>query len=333
MAKADKKKKLQAPSVKNKAGEKVPAKQELNRKMTINVEDLRKRKLMIGTPMYGGQCTGPFAFSVLGYSKVCQQHGLEVEHVFHYNESLIQRARNYVVDAFLRSDCTHLMFIDSDIAFNPMDLLALLALSEPGGDRQLICGIYPKKQVYWDRVKMAVEKGVNIKNADELAAFSGGFAVNFLPGVQEFSLLEPVEIMEAATGFLMIQREVFEKWDEAYPETAYFPDHKGSNHFDGSRKIHAYFDCEIHRDYDIGDVKKLASIEDPVELQAAFKALLAKEDTATLRYLSEDYWFSHKARALGYKIWMCPWINLVHVGTYAFQGNLGALSAIGASPN
>lgn len=272
-----------------------------NDKITIDIEELRKRKVYIATPMYGGMCMGPYTHSLIQFSNLCRQYDLHWEASFHYNESLIQRARNYLTDAFMRSDATHLMFIDSDIAFNPMDILAMLALSTKGSEYEVLCGLYPKKQIHWERIKQAVEQKVPLKSPDDLALFGGGFAFNLNPGTHSFSISEPVEIMEGATGFMLIQREVLEKFNKAYPGQSYKPDHVHSEYFNGSREITAFFDCII----------------DPV----------------SRRYLSEDYYFSQKIREMGAKIWACPWISLTHLGTYGFQGSLSALSAVNAPPN
>lgn len=270
-------------------------------KISIDIAELRKHKLFIATPMYGGMCMGPYTHSMVQFANLCRQYDLNYEASFHYNESLIQRARNYLVDGFLRSDCTHMMFIDSDIAFNPMDILAMLALSDKDSDYDVLCGLYPKKQIHWDRIKQAVENKVELKNPDDLALFGGGFAFNLLPETTSFKLTEPVEIMEGATGFMLIRRDVFAKFAEAFPENMYLPDHVHSEHFNGSRPITAYFDCII--------------------------------DPNTRRYLSEDYYFSQKIRSIGLKIWACPWITLTHVGTYGFSGSLSALSIVNAAPN
>ena len=89
----------------------------------VEIDELRKRKLMVATPMYGGACAGMFTRSVADLSSFCAQHGIALQYYFLFNESLITRARNYCCDEFMRSDADHLMFIDSDIGFNPQDVI------------------------------------------------------------------------------------------------------------------------------------------------------------------------------------------------------------------
>lgn len=61
-------------------------------------------------------------------SALAKAYGIEIKFYYLFNESLITRARNYCADEFMRSDCTHLMFIDSDIGFNANDVIAMLAM-------------------------------------------------------------------------------------------------------------------------------------------------------------------------------------------------------------
>ena len=89
----------------------------------LPVEELRKRKLFIATPMYGGMCAGMFARSTNDLSALAVKYGIELRYYYLFNESLITRARNYCVDEFMRSDATHLLFIDSDIGFNANDVI------------------------------------------------------------------------------------------------------------------------------------------------------------------------------------------------------------------
>ena len=59
-----------------------------------------------------------------------------------------------------------------------------------------------------------------------------------------------------------------------------------------------------------------------------FQALI---DPESRRYLSEDYMVWQWARKSGLKIWLCPWVNLQHVGSFIYGGSLQALASIGAS--
>ena len=89
---------------------------EMIMEITIKVDDLKTRPLFLSTPMYGGMCSGTFAKSLAELSGAFATYNLPLQQYFLFNESLITRARNYSVDEFLRSDCTHMIFIDSDIA-------------------------------------------------------------------------------------------------------------------------------------------------------------------------------------------------------------------------
>jgi hypothetical protein len=77
--------------------------------LSIKVEDLRKNKLFIATPMYGGVNNGLYMKACLDLQAICFQYGIENRFSFLFNESLITRARNYLVDEFLRSGYTHLL--------------------------------------------------------------------------------------------------------------------------------------------------------------------------------------------------------------------------------
>jgi len=304
----------------------------------ITVEELRKRKIYVATPMYGGMCTGTYTKSISALSTMAAQYEVPLNCYFLFNESLITRARNYLADEFLRSDFTHLMFIDSDIAFDPNDVFALAALADPDGDKDIVCGPYPKKTIAWEKIKMAVDKGYADQNPGSLENFVGDFVFNPAGEDAEIRVDRPVEVLEGGTGFMMIQRRVFERFIEEYPQLLYKPDHIRTAHFDGSREIMCFFDALIDNKYTNASKEIEMFFEKNPEASNQEVIDFVKNRTSSMgegsyseRYLSEDYMFCQWARKIGLKVWMCPWMRLQHMGSYNFGGSLVDLAQIGAS--
>ena len=261
----------------------------------VSVEELRKKKLFVATPMYGGMANGLYIKSILDLQNTMSKYGVEVKFSFLFNESLITRARNYLVDEFLRTDYTHLLFIDSDIHFNPKDVVALLALN-----KDVIGGPYPKKSMNWNNIAHAARNHPNLE-PKELETLVGEYVFNVVKGTQQFQVTEPLEVMEIGTGYMLVNRTVFDKMAVEYPTIKYKPDHVGQANFDGSRYIHAYFDTVI-------DSKESIT------------------GGGSDRYLSEDYMFCQMWRKMGGQIHLCPWMKTQHIGTYAFTGNMPAVA-------
>ena len=270
----------------------------------ISVEDLRKRKLFIAVPCYGGLTHAIFTDSFAKFMQMAGLYQIQVSTYFLQNESLVTRARNYCVDQFLRSDCDHMLFIDSDIGFDPNDVITMLALMDPDDNtesrKEIMRGPYPKKTIAWEKIKKAVDRGFADDNPGILERFVGDYVFNPADNQTHISITEPCKVLEGGTGFMMIQRSAFEKFEAAYPEFKYYPDHARTKHFDGSRKIMMYFQALI--------------------------------DPRSERYLSEDYMFCQWARDIGVHTWLCPWMALMHCGSYVFGGSLADLAMIGASP-
>jgi len=261
----------------------------------VNIEELKKNKLFIATPMYGGMAHGLYVKSCLDLQTTFQQYGIETKFSFLFNESLITRARNYLVDEFLRSDYTHMLFIDSDIHYSPQDIIALMAL-----DKDVIGGPYPKKSMNWGNIAQAARNHPDME-PKELENLVGEYVFNVVKGTQSFQVSEPLEVLEIGTGHMMIKRHVFEKMAAEYLLIRYKPDHVGQANFDGSRYIHAYFDTVIDTSESI-------------------------TGGGSERYLSEDYMFCQMWRKMGGQIYLCPWMRTQHIGTYAFTGNMPAVA-------
>ena len=268
----------------------------------IDLTELRKRKLFVATPMYGGQCHGMYCKSTADLAKLTSHYGIETKFFYLFNESLITRARNYCVDEFMRSDYTHMIFIDSDIGFDANDVLTMLALMDtenPENDKHIMCGPYPKKTIAWEKIKKAVDKGFADDNPGNLEKYVGDYVFNPASGQKEIRLDQPVKVLEGGTGFMMMTKHAFQEFDKAYPDYSYRPDHIRTKNFDGSREIMMYFQALI--------------------------------DQKSKRYLSEDYMFCQWMREVGVDTWLCPWMKLLHTGSYTFGGSLVDLAQLGAS--
>jgi len=122
------------------------------------------------------------------------------------NESLVTRARDSLARDFMQTGCTHLMFIDADIGFRPEDILKMAE-----SDKDIIAGLYPRKEIDWGMVAAAVRRGVP---DGELHLHTGALVVNTWAGEQPIEALhpgdDPVEVESVGTGFMLIKREVLE---------------------------------------------------------------------------------------------------------------------------
>ena len=149
----------------------------------VNVDFLRKTRVHICMPCYGGMLTEQCFMSFVKWGNACRQLGIDWTVETMTNESLISRARNTLVAKFLSNpDSTHLMFIDADIGWEPWHLLALL-----NHDKDVVGGLYPMKTspVKW--------------------------CVNGIPGAPDNDPNGLLEVTKTGTGFMLIKREVFEK--------------------------------------------------------------------------------------------------------------------------
>jgi glycosyltransferase involved in cell wall biosynthesis len=188
----------------------------------------------IATPMYGGNCKGPYMDSVFNLAFALLMKGHTVSFGRVYNESLITRARNALVNEFLNNEESDvLLFVDADIQFDPSQVLRMLEME----DIELIGGVYPIKSINWPQIKEAVLAG-----EDDFEKYSGRFTVNGMPTGVEIDLNSPVEVDQVATGMMMIRRSVFEKMR---PTTNVYAKNLPSGVFDYAHPVFDFFRTEI----------------------------------------------------------------------------------------
>ena len=145
--------------------------------------------------MYGGMWM--YTKASCDLAKVAQAYEMDIKMFYLFNESLITRARNYCVDEFLRSDYTHMCFIDSDIGFDPNDVLTLAILAEEG-KRDIVWSI-SKENYSLEKIKKAVEMGFEVKILMNLKTLVVIMYLIQHMGV-EMRLDEPIEVLEGGTA-------------------------------------------------------------------------------------------------------------------------------------
>ncbi len=140
--------------------------------------------ILFATPMYGGQCTEPFFHSAMRTVQELDRQGIAYDWLTEKNESLVHRARMEMTATFLRTDHTHLFWIDADMDWEPEHVAALWNL-----ETDIACGCYAmkKRDAQW---YAAWKAGKLVKNLDQ---FDG-----------------PIEVDYCGTGFLLIRRSVLE---------------------------------------------------------------------------------------------------------------------------
>ena len=106
--------------------------------------------------------------------------------------SLVNYARNLATCGFLASTCDHMLFIDSDVEFEPEAVLRMLVVQ-----KDIICTPY--------RIKlpdMRVKYAVDFEDEKKIELLPGGI----------------VEVEQGPAGLMVIHRRVFDKLMKVHPE-------------------------------------------------------------------------------------------------------------------
>jgi glycosyltransferase involved in cell wall biosynthesis len=161
--------------------------------------NLAGKKLMIGLPAYDYKVTVSMAVSLMKLSQMVLQHGIDIQVNSICGCSVVSRARNVIAKQFLESDCDHLMFIDADMTFDPESVIRLMAWNQ---ERGIVAGAYVARK----------EAKTYILSID------GGNGINGTHGKITMDEDGLVRAYRVATGFMMIQKQVFTKLAEQHPE-------------------------------------------------------------------------------------------------------------------
>jgi hypothetical protein len=194
-----------------------------------------ENKIYIATPMYNGMCHGEYAKTLIEINKELDDNNIDHQHNFLYNVSLVHRARNLLVYDFLKSDCSHLLFIDADVIVNAKDIIKLYK-----EDKDFIGGCYPKKHIDWDKIINAINSGIPKQN---LSYYQSDYVFNVFDGENPWFINDTtIRVKNVGTGYMLLKREVFDRLSEYVPSY----NHEGT-------RVKQYFNISIDNDIELSE--------------------------------------------------------------------------------
>jgi hypothetical protein len=272
-----------------------------------------KMGLMVSTPCHDSQVYVGYALGLADLSIFFTQQNVYFEMARVAGSSLLPHARNSLVDMFLKSRCQKMLFVDADQGFQKEHVLHLF-----NSNKRIVGGITPHKRF-----------PINF-NFEPLEQDKHYFKDLVNKGPEEFvkyamAKADPkgeIEVNRVGTGFLMIDRSVFEIMKEYFqkeeqrikdfvikiktllPELSleyddiirgYLNQEFGYEAFDNNPSV-------IHHEY--------------------FKFGTIDLGGGHRRYAGEDWWFNALAKKLHIPLFINAHSSIEHHGNFVFSGGI-----------
>lgn len=246
----------------------------------LDATGLRAIRPFIATPSHSGMLASSYVRSLLAFSNAAWSHGFPMVARFVDGEALITRARNELVAEFMADPRNTHLFWID--ADIGFEAEAALRLLRSGKD--VVAGACPRKNDGWPARGLAQALPEGAKKED----FEARHALFNLTLLSEPQTIDPagfLPVKEVGTGFMVIARCVFERMAQGYPELRYAGSSSTAN---AGWQPHRFFDVDV----------------DPV----------------TRAYISEDFAFCRRWRAIGGEVWVDTQSDLSHTGTKIYRG-------------
>jgi len=236
--------------------------------------------IMICTPCHS-DVTMHYTQALLELQQLCIKKGIRITFTL-LKSSLVTQGRNLCVSAFLESNCTHMLFVDSDIYFRAESIIKLLDL-----DKELISIPYPLKTMMWDKLYKKWNDG-EVKNAGDIHRWLNTYPMK-VADPDNITLDSGVmEVTHSPTGCMLIKRSVFDKMIEKYPDKNIIQKTVINGEYVDRPHLWNFFDC-IH-------------------------------DPETKTYLGEDFSFCKLWKDIGGKCYVFVNDPIIHVGEHQYEG-------------
>lgn len=147
---------------------------------------IKTPRIMIGMPIGTGSLPWATALSLMKTVRACREGNVPCVIEVVAGCSVVTWARSAIADAFLKSDCTKLMWIDSDVVWEPADFFRIVGF---GAVLPVVGATYPFKKAQITFLINPVGK----------------------PGEFEVNGLGCVKVTGMGLGFTLVDRAVMEK--------------------------------------------------------------------------------------------------------------------------
>ena len=243
--------------------------------------DFKKMRLLVATPVHS-EVSMHYAESLLTLQGTGHSLDLVIDFLL-LKSSLVTQGRNLCVSNFLnKKEYTHMLFIDSDISFDPSSVVKLLRC-----DKDVISIPYPMKTINWNKVhgRIQDQKDININDLSK-SGFTYPIKVEDQQNINVSKGL--MEVTHAPTGFMLIKKEAILKMVEKYPHLKIKQPTIMNGEAKDTDNLWNFFDTWF--------------------------------DQETNKYYGEDFAFCQKWRDIGGKCYCYVDDFITHVGEYSYEG-------------
>ena len=239
--------------------------------------------IYVATPVHS-DVSIHYTQSLLEFQKACMEKGVKVMFEM-IKSSLVTQGRNLCTASFLKSEMSHMLFIDSDIAFSSDSIWSMLE-----ADKDVISVPYPLKDIKFDRLIQKILHG-EVTTAHEAHVNCNTYPLR----LEDNEAIEiegegVIEVTHAPTGCMLIKREVFDTLIKEYP------------------------DMEIHQENLID-----GKLQRKPYLYNFFDTYYDQENKL---FLGEDFAFCRLWRNTGGKCYCYIMDYITHVGEFQYTGRL-----------
>jgi hypothetical protein len=240
-------------------------------------------RIMVATPVHS-EVSIHYTQSLLKFQIDCYNKNIHVAFTL-LKSSLVTQGRNMCVASFLNApdNYTHLLFIDSDIAFKSESIFKMLHLDKE------VCAIpYPLKDLNWQKIYERFKEG---KIGDHHILSRSGYQFPVKADKKESLKIEKglLEVSHAPTGCMLIKREAINKM------------------------IQGYSDLKIKQPTVVNGVA-----QDQDNMWNFFDTWYDQENH---KYYGEDFAFCQKWRNIGGKCYVLVTEELAHMGEFPYTAS------------